>query len=102
MLYALPVKAQWLRGRATDSRLRVPGFESCAPASLFCLHCISLLSCIQEYMDIESGGYVYDYPSCINCYMWLDASQRSRDGLSVNKYVREVKYKALSRVLRIG
>ena len=24
-------RAQWLRGRPSDSRLREPGFESCAP-----------------------------------------------------------------------
>ena len=61
---------QWLRGRASDSRLREPGFEPCAAvlktwASVFTLHCSSSLSCINEYLAIDSGGYV------------LDASQRS-------------------------
>ena len=37
-------RAQWLMGRASDSRLRKPGFESCAAvlkhwASFFTLHC---------------------------------------------------------------
>ena len=46
-------RAQWLRGRAPDSRLREPGFESCAVvlkpwASFFTLHCSSSLSCINE------------------------------------------------------
>ena len=55
---------QWLRGRASDSRLREPGFETCAAvlnlwASFFTLHCSSSLSCIYEYMAIDSGGYVY-------------------------------------------
>ena len=35
------------------------------------------LSCINEYLTIDSGGYVYEQPSCINCSIWLDASQRS-------------------------
>ena len=34
-----------------------------------------------EYLAIDSGGYVYEQPSRINCSIWLDASQRSRDGV---------------------
>ena len=60
--------AQWLRGRASDSRLGEPGFESWA--SLFTVHCY-----INEYQAIDSGGYVYEQPSRINCSIWLDASQ---------------------------
>ena len=33
-----------------------------------------------EYLAIDSGGYVYEQPSRINCSVWLDASQRT--GLS--------------------
>ena len=59
------IRVQWLRGRASDSRLREPGFESCAAvlkpwASFFTLHCSSSLSCINEYLAIDSGGYVYE------------------------------------------
>ena len=77
---------QWLRGRASDSRLREPGFESCAAvlkpwASVFALHCSSSLSCINEYLGIDSGGYVYGKLSRINCSIWLDGSQRSGDGV---------------------
>ena len=55
--------AQWLRGTASDSRLREPGFESCAAvlkpwASFFTLHCPSSLRCLNEYLTIDSGGYV--------------------------------------------
>ena len=40
---------QWFKGRASDSRLREPGFESCAAVgNVFTLHCFSLLSCINE------------------------------------------------------
>ena len=58
-------RGQWLRGRASDSRLREPGFESCAVvlkpwANFFTLHCSSSLSCINEYLAIDSGGYVYE------------------------------------------
>ena len=70
-----------LGGSVSDPRLREPGFESCAAvlkpwASFFTLRCSSSLSCINEYMTIDSGGYVYEQPS-----QWLDASQRSRDGV---------------------
>ena len=79
-------RAQWLRGRTSDSRLREPRFESCAAvlkpwASFFTLHCSSSLSYINEYLAINSGGYVYEQPSRINCSIWLDASQRSQDGV---------------------
>ena len=71
--------AQWLRVRASDSRLRKPGFESCVAvlkpwASFFTLHCSSSLSCINEYMVIDSSEHVYEH---ISCSKWLDASQRS-------------------------
>ena len=55
-----------------------------------------------EYLAIDSGGYVYEQPLRINCSIWLDASQRSRDGVWVNRFVREVKCKALWTVLRTG
>ena len=48
-----------------------------------------------EYLAIVSGGCVYEQHSHINCSIWLDASQRSRDGVWVNRSVREVKCKAL-------
>ena len=77
-------RLQRLRGTASDSRLREPGFESCAAVlkpweSFFTLHCSSSLSCINEYLAIDSGGYVYKQPSRINCSIWLDVSQSSRD-----------------------
>ena len=83
-------------GRASVSRLREPGFESCAAvfkpwASFFTLHCSSSLSCINEYLAIDSGGYVYEQPLHINCSIWLALSQRSWDGVWLNKAVREVK-----------
>ena len=89
-------RAQWLRGRASDSRLRKPGFESCAAvlkpwASFFTLHCSSSLSCINKYLAIDSGGYVYEQLMRIHCSIWLDASQRSQDGVWVNRSVRVVK-----------
>ena len=57
-------RAQWPRGTVSDARLREPGFESCAAllkpwASLFALHCSSLLSCMNVYLAIDSGGYLY-------------------------------------------
>ena len=79
-------RAQLLRGRASDYRLREPGFESWAAvlkpwARFFTLHCTSSLSCIHEYLAIDSGGYVYEQLSRIKCSISLDASQRSRNGI---------------------
>ena len=74
-------RAQWLEGRASDFPPREPGFKSCAaflkPCANVTLHCSSSLSCINEYMAIDSGGYLYEQPLHINCSIWLDASQRS-------------------------
>ena len=53
------------------------------------------LSCINEYLALYIGGYVYEQHSRINCSIWLDASQRSRNGVSVNRSVREVKCKSV-------
>ena len=71
-------RLQWLMGRASDSRLRGPGFESCAAvlkpwASFFTLHSSSSHSCITEYLDIDSGRYVYEQPSCALsvAYGWM-------------------------------
>ena len=50
-------------------------------ASFFTLHCSTSRSCINEYLVIDSGGYVYEQPLRNNCSIWLDASQRSRDGV---------------------
>ena len=61
----------------------------------FTLHWSSSLSCINEYLAIDIGGYVYEQPSHIHCSIWLDASQGSRDGVWVNRSVREVKCKAI-------
>ena len=74
--------AQWLRGRASDSQLRESGFEFCAAVlkpwvNVFTLHCSSSLSCINEYLAVDSGRCVYEQPSRINYSIWLDASQRS-------------------------
>ena len=73
-----------------NSQLREPGFESSAAllkpwANVFTLHCSSSLSCINEYLAIDSGGQVYEQPSRISCSMWLDVSQRSRDGVKGSK-----------------
>ena len=66
-------RPQWFRGRASDSRLRGPGFESCDAVlrpweSCFTLHCSS---CIHVYMAIDS---VYEQPSRINFSILLNAS----------------------------
>ena len=79
-------RVQWLRGRVSDSQIREPGFKSCAAVlkpwvHFYTLHCSSSLCCINEYLALDSGGYVYEQPSRNNCSIWLDASQRSGDGV---------------------
>ena len=76
------------------------GFE-CSAAVLkrwacffFTLHCCNSLSCINEHLAIDRCGYVYEQPSRINCSIRLDASQRSWDGVWLNKSAREVKCKS--------
>ena len=81
--------------RASDSQLRVytefrimcchakPG------AILFTLHCSSSLRCMNEYLAIDSGGYL-----CTNTLQalvapWLDASLRSRDGDRLHRHARK-------------
>ena len=70
-------RAQWLRGRASDSRLQEPGFEPCTAvlkpwASFFTLQCSSSLSYINEYLAIDSGGYVYEQlGALIVAYGWM-------------------------------
>ena len=106
-------RAQWFRGRASDYRLREPGFESCAAvlkpwASFFTLHCSSSLSCIHEYLAIDTGGYVYEQPSRINYSIWLDRCFPEKPNLNcvwANRSawsIREVKCKALWTVLMTG
>ena len=53
--------------------LREPRFESCAAKlnlwgiCFFILHYSSSLSCMNEYMATNSGKYLYEQPSRINC-----------------------------------
>ena len=47
------------------------------------------------YLGIDSCGYVYEQPSRINYSILLDATQRKRDCVGVNRSVMEVKCKAL-------
>ena len=63
------------------TRLNYLTFTDGLLGSFFTLHCSSSLSCINEYVTIDSGGYVYEQTSRINCNIWLDASQRSRNGV---------------------
>ena len=89
-------RPQWLRSRASDFRLRRPDFESCAMVLnpwviFFTLHCSRLLRCNKEYLTIDSGGYVYEQSSRINCSIWLAASQRGWDGFWLNRCAWEVK-----------
>ena len=64
-------KFEWLSGRDLDSQIREPSFESCHCCGLwtcvFTLHCSGSLCCLNEYLAIGSGGYLYEQSSHINC-----------------------------------
>ena len=64
-------RVQWLRGRAIDSTKRtwVRILCDCVITLGKFVHStlLQLLSCINEYLAIDSGGYVYEQPSRINC-----------------------------------
>ena len=51
---------------------------------------------LSKFTKSQSGGYVYDQPSRINCSIRLDASQRSRDGVWVNRSARVENCKELA------
>ena len=68
---------------------------------LFTLHCSSSLSSMNEHLAKDSDVYV-----CMNCLptliaAWLNACQRSRNGVWLNRSGREAKCKVLSAILMI-
>ena len=64
-------RAQWLRGRALDFPLSGPGLEFCAAVIKPWASCSSSLSCIHECLATDSGGYVNEQGSRINCSIWI-------------------------------
>ena len=67
------VVAQWLRCRASKSRLRGPGFESCAAVKT---------SCVNDYL--ACGEYLCTSSLRKLIVAWLNTSERSRDGVRLN------------------
>ena len=58
--------------RTTDLQLKYPGFESSscrfeASAISFTPRCLSVSSCINKYLAIDSGGYMNEESSRNNC-----------------------------------
>ena len=51
--------------RLSKVRILCCCFEHCA--SFVTLYCSSSLSCMNEYLDIDSGGYLYEQPLCSSC-----------------------------------
>ena len=73
------VVAQWLRGRALDSRLRGPGFKSCAAVwnlgqVLFTIYCSNSFNYIDEYLAIDSDEYL-----CTNALEWVSLGLKRDD-----------------------
>ena len=48
--------------------------------TFFTLHCSGSLSCVNEYLAIDVGGYLCRNSLCAVA-VWLDSSQRSREGV---------------------
>ena len=70
-----------------------PVLQCWSLGQVFSLHCSNSLSCINKYLAIDSGGYVWTSMR-INCSIWLDASQGSWDGVWLNRSARKVKCKS--------
>ena len=51
--------------RLSKVRILCCCFEHCA--SFVTLYCSSSPSCMNEYLDIDSGGYLYEQPLCSSC-----------------------------------
>ena len=68
--------AQWLEHHTLD---HVPPVKP--SAFIFTLHGSSSLSCINEYLAIDIGGYLCMNSLCALISTWLDASQKRRDGV---------------------
>ena len=58
-------------------------------ASLFILHCSSSLSCLNEYLAVDNGGYLCMVTFHALIAAMLDASQRSQDRVQLNRSIRE-------------
>ena len=59
-------------GRSSHSLLRNPGSNPVLQCEIlgkfvFPLHYSILLSCMNEYLAIDSGECVHEQPPCINC-----------------------------------
>ena len=84
------IVAQSAVAKASDSRLREPGLESCAAMSnVFTLYCSNSLSCMNISLAIDSGAYLFTKSLCTLIAMRLDDSQRNRDSLQFKMFARE-------------
>ena len=57
---------------------------------------------MNEYLDIDSGGYLCTNSLHTLIAAWLDTSMRSQESVRMNMSTRGVKCKALSAILKIG
>ena len=79
--------------RALNSSLRDASSESWAVVlnlglSLSAQHCSSSLSCMKDYMAVDSGGYVCTNSLPTLTAVWLDASQRRQSSFQLNVSAR--------------
>ena len=54
-------------------------------ARLFTIRCTSSVSCMNEYLAIDSGGYLYMGNLCALIVAWLNISQRIQNSVQLNK-----------------
>ena len=91
--------------RTSDTWLREPEFESCA-AILNLGEVLSLyiapvpaavyISCINEYVVIDSGGYLFTISLPALVSVWPDVSQRSWNGVWSNRSAGSKVWSSLS------
>ena len=58
--------------------------------SSFTLHWSSSVSCMNKYLAIDSGGYVWISMFYPLIAVWMNASHRSHDGVVLNRSAREI------------
>jgi len=78
--------------RALDPQLRGYEFESNF-GQTFTLHWLSSLSCVNEKLAIDSGGYFFMNSLRTLISTWLDVYQRSQEADQLNRSASELSIK---------
>ena len=63
---------------------------------IFAIHCSSSLSCMNEYLAIDSGAYMCTNILYASVFAWLVASKRSQDNIQLKKSACEQSVRHMS------